>query len=71
MQKVTTALATTNFALFVEVVLIQLSFCLNYNNPPQVAATDSLYGVLLCGIIEDLDFGYQFGHAIYGTLRKG
>jgi predicted ATPase/putative methionine-R-sulfoxide reductase with GAF domain len=70
MQKVTTALATTNFALFVEVVLIQLNFCLNYNNPPQAAATYSLYGVLLCGIIEDLDFGYQFGQLSMALLER-
>jgi predicted ATPase/GAF domain-containing protein len=67
---VTTASVTINISLFVEIVLCQLELCINYNNAPEAPNTYSLYGVVLCGIIEDLDFGYQFGKLSMALLQK-
>ncbi|MGK7942402.1 MAG: AAA family ATPase [Crocosphaera sp.] len=70
LQPVMTATWTTNFSLFVEIVLIQLNLCVKYNNPPQAAATYACYGMLLCGVIGDIESGYQFGKLSIRLLEK-
>ncbi|NEQ36806.1 MAG: AAA family ATPase [Okeania sp. SIO3I5] len=65
-----TALAATNFSLRIETVFIQLNLCIEYNNPPEAASIYSLYGVLLCGIIKDIDSGYRFGKLSLKLLEK-
>ncbi|GGA27903.1 hypothetical protein [Okeania sp. KiyG1] len=70
MQSVGTALTTRNFSLRIETILIQLNLCIKYNNPPEAATTYSLYGVLLCGIIKDIDSGYRFGKLSLKLLEK-
>ncbi|NEO42074.1 MAG: AAA family ATPase [Moorea sp. SIOASIH] len=70
LQPVMTATWTTNFSLFVEIVLTQLNLCVKYNNPPQAAGTYGCYGMLLCGVIGNIDSGYQFGQLSINFLEK-
>ncbi|QSJ18001.1 AAA family ATPase [Nostoc sp. UHCC 0702] len=70
LQTVMSATWTTNFPLFVEIILIQLNLCIKYNNPPQAPGTYSCYGMLLCGLINDIDSGYQFGKMALKLLDK-
>ncbi|GBF81828.1 AAA family ATPase [Aphanothece sacrum] len=70
LQPVMTATWTTNFSLFVEIILIQLNLCVKYNNPPQAAVTYACYGMLLCAVIGDIDGGYQFGKLSTTLLEK-
>jgi len=69
-QPVMTALWTTNFPLLIEIILIQINLCIKYNNPPQAALTYGCYGMLLCGILGDIDFGYRFGKLSLILLEK-
>ncbi len=70
LQPVITATLTTNFSLFVETILTQLNLCFKYGNAPQAAGIYSCYGMLLCGVIEDIDSGYQFGKLSISLLEK-
>ncbi|WP_427159444.1 AAA family ATPase [Aliinostoc sp. HNIBRCY26] len=70
LQTVMSATWTTNFALFVEIVLIQLNICIQYNNPPYAPGIYSSYGMLLCGLINDIDSGYKFGKMALKLLEK-
>ncbi|NET42491.1 AAA-like domain-containing protein, partial [Okeania sp. SIO2B3] len=70
LQSITSASVTTNFSLFVEIVLTQLNLCLNYNNPPEAAAIYAYYGMLLCAVMGDINNGYQFGKLSLKLLEK-
>ena len=70
LQPVMTASWTTNFSLFIEIIFIQLNLCLEYNNPPQAAVIYASYGMLLCGVIGNIDYGYQFGKLSIILLEK-
>ncbi len=70
LQTVMSATWTTNFPLFIEITLIQLNLCIKYNNPPQAPGIYSCYGMLLCGIINDIDSGYKFGKIALKLLEK-
>ena len=70
LQQVMTATWTTNYPLYVEVVLTQLHLCLQYNNSPQAAATYACYGMLLCGEIRDINTGYKFGQLSIDILER-
>ncbi|WGV28017.1 AAA family ATPase [Halotia branconii] len=61
---------TTNFSLFVQVILTLLNICIKYGNYPQVAVTYSFYGLLLCGVIKDINYGYKFGELSIKLLSK-
>ncbi|NET27539.1 AAA family ATPase [Okeania sp. SIO1I7] len=70
MESVGNAMGTTNFSLQIETVLTQLNICLKYNHPPGAAITYSLYGILLCTVIKDIDSGYRFGELSLKLLEK-
>lgn len=70
LQPVMTATWTTNFSLFVEIVITQLNLCIKHNNPPQAAATYGCYGMLLCSLIGDIDAGYQFGNLSIAFIER-
>ncbi|MFN6571262.1 AAA family ATPase [Dendronalium sp. ChiSLP03b] len=61
---------TTNFSLLVQVILTLLDICIKYGNYPQVAVTYSFYGLLLCGVIKDINYGYKFGELSIKLLNK-
>ena len=70
LQPLITPTLTTNFPLFVETILTQLNLCFKFGNPPQAAGIYSCYGMLLCGVIEDIDSGYRFGKLSISLLEK-
>ncbi|MEH2003259.1 MAG: serine/threonine-protein kinase PknK, partial [Nostoc sp.] len=61
---------TTNFSLFVQVILALLNICVKYGTYPQVSVTYSFYGLLLCGVIKDINDGYKFGELSIKLLNK-
>ncbi|MFN6537386.1 MAG: AAA family ATPase [Nostoc sp. EkiNYC01] len=70
LQQIISATHTTNFPLFVEVILTQLNFCIEYGNPPHAAYIYSTYGMLLCSIKKDINDGYKFGKLGINLLKK-
>ncbi len=70
LQQIISATHTTNFDLFIEVILTQLNFCMKYGNPHQAAYIYSTYGMLLCSIKKDINDGYKFGKLALNILKK-
>ncbi|BAZ33082.1 serine/threonine protein kinase [Cylindrospermum sp. NIES-4074] len=70
LQQIIAATHTTNFPLFVEIILIQLNLCIKYGNPPNAAYIYNTYGMLLCSIKQDIDYGYQFGNLALKLVEK-
>ncbi|MFN6561116.1 MAG: AAA family ATPase [Nostoc sp. ChiSLP01] len=70
LQQIISATHTTNFALFVEVILTQLNFCIQYGNPPHATYIYTTYGMLLCSIKKDINDGYKFGKLGLNLLKK-
>lgn len=59
-----------NFPLFIELVLILAHFCIKYGNPLQADVIYSYYGMLLCGVTEEIEYGYYFGNLAIKFLEK-
>ncbi|MBD2516064.1 AAA family ATPase [Nostoc sp. FACHB-973] len=70
LQQIISATHTTNFPLFIEVILTQLNFCIKYGNPPHAAYIYSTYGMLLCSLKKDINNGYKFGKLALNILKK-
>ncbi|NER92518.1 MAG: AAA family ATPase [Symploca sp. SIO1B1] len=70
LQQMISPTMTTNFSLFAQVVLTLLNLCLQYGNYPQAAVTYSFYGLLVCGTIKDINYGYKFGELAISLLDK-
>ncbi|MGB3509934.1 MAG: AAA family ATPase, partial [Microcoleaceae cyanobacterium] len=62
LQNILTPTLTTNFSLFVWVILTQFCLCLEHGNPPQAPSIYSYYGRILCSGSKDIDLGYKFGN---------
>jgi len=62
LQQIVTSTLTTNFPLFVEVILIQINLCMKYGNPPHAPYIYSTYGMVLCSLKKDFIHGYEFGN---------
>ncbi|MEQ8385807.1 MAG: AAA family ATPase [Coleofasciculus sp. A1-SPW-01] len=60
----------TNPQLFILVVLSLINFYLKYGNSGLSAGGYVIYGVYLCGVVEDIDSGYQFGQLSLSLLNK-
>ncbi|MEH2159367.1 ATP-binding protein, partial [Nostoc sp.] len=61
LQHIFGATTTTKFALHIEIIFVQLHLLIKYGNAPQAAAVYSFYGALMCGVMRDINSGYQFG----------
>jgi len=48
----------------------QVAISIEYGNTPQSAFAYGNYGVILCGILMDIDLGYQFGELALELLEK-
>ncbi|MBO3459796.1 AAA family ATPase [Aetokthonos hydrillicola Thurmond2011] len=70
LQQIVGAAIQVNFRLYILVILIQINLCLKYGNPIDAANIYSLYGMILCGVIEDFDLGYKFGQISLKLLDK-
>lgn len=72
-QSIITTTWNTNFPLCVELILTQLNICIikKYGNPPIAASIYSHYGgILLSGVIKDIDSAYQFGKLSIDLVDK-
>jgi len=56
--------------LFVLINLKMISLSLKYGNSPESAAGYSANAMFLCGILKDIDAGYQFGELALDLLRR-
>lgn len=70
LQHIATATSTTNFALYIETILKQISLSIKYGNAPQAASIYSLYGMIISGIIKDIDTGYEYGKLAIKLQQK-
>ncbi|KYC36074.1 guanylate cyclase [Scytonema hofmannii PCC 7110] len=70
LQQIISATHTTNFSLFVWVILTLVDFCIKYGNSPQAASIYVTYGMLLCGNKRDILQGYEFGKISLKLLEK-
>ncbi|HEY9670060.1 MAG TPA: AAA family ATPase [Waterburya sp.] len=70
LMAVASAAILTNPMLYPLVTLTAVNLCIEYGNPPQAAGVYVFYGGLLCGAMEDIDSGYQFGQLSLKLLEK-
>ena len=61
---------TTNPPLLVSISFTMVDLCINYGNSSLAAYAYSLYGLLLCGAMGDIELGYQFGQLALSVLEK-
>ncbi|MDY7015031.1 MAG: GAF domain-containing protein, partial [Cyanobacteriota bacterium] len=47
-----------------------VALCIDYGNAPLSAYAYGLYGLLLCGVLDDIELGYQFGKLALDVLEK-
>ncbi|GAB4182454.1 MAG: hypothetical protein Fur006_18310 [Coleofasciculaceae cyanobacterium] len=67
---ITSATILTHPNLYFLVTLTAVNLCIKYGNPPQAAGVYVFYGGLLCGVMEDIDSGYQFGKLSLKLLER-
>ena len=60
-QQLITSISTTNFSLFILIILIQINLFIKYGNAPQSPSIYVYYAMLLCGNSQNINLGYQFG----------
>ncbi|WP_226582641.1 AAA family ATPase [Microseira wollei] len=61
---------STNPALLLQISFTMVDLCIKYGNSPLAAYAYALYGLLLCGVLEDIELGYQFGKLSLRILDK-
>ena len=61
---------STNPGLLLQISFTMVELCINYGNSPLAAYAYGLYGLLLCGVLEDIELGYQFGKLSLKVLDK-
>jgi PAS domain S-box-containing protein len=68
---ISSATITTNYPLYLLVLLTAVNLCLKHGNPPKEApAVYVYYGFLLCGSLGDINSGYGFGQLSLRLLKK-
>ncbi|MEI2582034.1 AAA family ATPase [Scytonema sp. PRP1] len=70
LQQLMTSISTTNFLLFILVILIQINLFIKYGNPPQSPSIYSYYAMFLCGKKRDISSGYKFGKIAINLQNK-
>ncbi|HEY9598771.1 MAG TPA: serine/threonine-protein kinase PknK, partial [Cyanophyceae cyanobacterium] len=60
----------TNPTLLPSLSFTLVKLCINYGNSPLAAYAYGLYGLILCGILGDIESGYQFGTLALRILEK-
>ena len=56
--------------LFLLIVLKQVNLSIKYGNAPLSAYAYAVYGLVLCGVLLDIESGYQFGEFALKILEK-
>ncbi len=57
--------------VFLLIVLVEIRLSIKYGNSPMSAVAYGHYGIVLCGIINDIDAGYQFGRLALHSAEQG
>ncbi|NER79865.1 MAG: AAA family ATPase [Leptolyngbya sp. SIO1D8] len=70
LQKLISPTITTNFYLFILIVLIQLNLCFEYGSPPQAPSIYAYYGLILCAVNRNINLGYEFGKLAIRSLEN-
>ncbi|MUG95726.1 AAA family ATPase [Scytonema sp. UIC 10036] len=61
LSSVTSLVYPVNPQLFLLIILKQVNLSIKYGNAPSSAFAYATYGLTLCGVVEDIESGYQFG----------
>ncbi|GET36501.1 trifunctional serine/threonine-protein kinase/ATP-binding protein/sensor histidine kinase [Microseira wollei] len=56
--------------LFPLIIFKQINLSVTYGNAPLSAFAYVVYGLILCGVVEDIESGYQFGKLAENLLAK-
>lgn len=59
-----------NPALLYEIVLTTIDFCINEGHSPLAPFAYAYYGVLLCGVLGDIELGYRYGQLAQWLLAQ-
>ncbi len=70
LQHILSATHTTNFSLFIWVILTLVDFCIQHGNSPQASSIYVTYGMLLCATKIDINYGYEFGKLSLNLFEK-
>jgi len=73
LQQLISATVTTNYPLYVEVIIQQVNICRRHGNPPEAALIYANYGILLISVIGDIRSGNIFGElsiALYENSQR-
>ncbi|NEP55490.1 MAG: AAA family ATPase [Symploca sp. SIO2G7] len=67
---VTSSAIISNPQLYPLVTLTSVNLCVKYGNSPLAASVYVFYGQLLCGFMQDIETGYQYGQLSLNLLEK-
>ncbi|NES17499.1 MAG: AAA family ATPase [Symploca sp. SIO3E6] len=67
---VTSSAIISNPQLYPLVTLTSVNLCTKYGNSPLAASVYVFYGQLLCGFMQDIETGYQYGQLSLNLLEK-
>ena len=67
---VTSSAIITNPQLYPVVTLVSVSLCLKYGNSRLAASVYVFYGQLLCGFMQNINSGHQFGKLALSLLER-
>ena len=70
LMSIATSSIISNPGLFHLVTLTSVSLCIKYGNSPLAAKVYVFYGLLLCGEMQDIDTGYEYGKLSLHLLNK-
>jgi PAS domain S-box-containing protein len=70
LSKITSACYQAAPELFVLIVLKQVNLSIKYGNAPFSAYAYAAYGLILCGVVLDIESGYQFGELALSVLER-
>ncbi|NCS01078.1 MAG: AAA family ATPase [Microcystis aeruginosa G13-11] len=70
LQQISGITIQTNFLLCILITLIQVNLCIQYGNPSQSPGIYGFYGIMLCGTLNDIDSGYEFGKLSLRLLEQ-
>jgi len=70
MRAVTSATYQTSPKLLVLMVLKQVDLSFEYGNVAESCFSYACYGFILCGVVSDIDSGYQFGQLALDLLKR-
>ncbi|MGD1803888.1 AAA family ATPase [Dapis sp. BLCC M126] len=70
LMSIATSAIICNPQLYPLVTLTTVSLCIKYGNSPLAASAYVFYGLFLCGGMQDIDTGYEYGKLSLGLLNK-